>query len=447
MLTVPAPITAEATGPGGAPVSYTVTATDAVSGNLTPSCAPPSGGTFPFGTTTVSCTAADGAGNKASGQFTVTVKDTVPPAITIATLDVRVEATGADGASVTYALPTALDTVDGPVPVSCAPKPGGRFPLGRTSVNCASTDSHSNTSSASFSVDVVDTTPPVLTVPAPITVSSQGGSTVAATDSTIAAFLNGSTARDIVSGQLNATSDAPTVFPLGTTTVTFSAQDAAGNGVSAKSTVTVVTGPVAPSKPVDRTPPDDVRGLTAKVADHQLTLRWQPPHASDYDHVQVARSSTQPGATQTVIYSGSSTSLTDRRLKNGTDYRYVVVAYDHAGNRSAGVALVAAPKATLLARPADGAKVTSAPTLLWVPVSGASYYNVQLFRGTQKIFSAWPATDKLKLTPTWTYGRRLFRLSPGTYRWFVFPGFGAREDAKYGPLLGQSTFVVVRGKK
>jgi len=287
----------------------------------------------------------------------------------------------------------------------------------------------------------------VLTVPAPITVSSQGGPSVTATDSTIAAFLTGATARDIVSGGLGVTNDAPAAFPLGTTTVTFSAQDAAGNSVSARSAVTVVTQPVTPSKPVDRTPPDDVRGLTVKVGDHQLALRWQPPTAPDYDHVKITRSSAEPGAAETVIYTGSSTSLIDRRLKNGTDYRYVLVAYDQAGNRSGGVALVAAPKAILLVRPADGSKVISPPVLLWVPVAGATYYNVQLFRGKKKVFSAWPATDKLKLPSKWTYARRRFRLTPGAYRWFVFPGFGARSAAKYGPLLGQSTFVVVRGKK
>src|SRR5207245_5829827 len=129
-----------------------------------------------------------GAGNKASGQFTVTVRDTVAPVITITTLNVRVEATDAKGAFVTYTLPTAIDVVDGPVPVSCTPKPGAQFPLGRTTTNCTAADSHANTNSASFSVDVVDTTPPVLTVPTPVTVSSQGAPNVAATDSTLAGF-------------------------------------------------------------------------------------------------------------------------------------------------------------------------------------------------------------------------------------------------------------------
>ena len=72
-LTVPAPLTVNATSPAGASVPYTVTATD----NLDPApgiaCTPASGSTFPLGTTTVNCTATDKAGNSTSRNFTVTV--------------------------------------------------------------------------------------------------------------------------------------------------------------------------------------------------------------------------------------------------------------------------------------------------------------------------------------------------------------------------------------
>jgi hypothetical protein len=80
-LTLPSPITAEATGPSGAAVTFTATAFDIVSGSLTPACSPASGATFPLGTTTVMCSAADAAGNPVAGSFTVTVVDTTPPSI------------------------------------------------------------------------------------------------------------------------------------------------------------------------------------------------------------------------------------------------------------------------------------------------------------------------------------------------------------------------------
>ncbi len=57
----------------GEPVSFTVTAED--DHDLSPDvvCTPPSGSTFPRGTTLVTCTATDASGNEASCQFTVTV--------------------------------------------------------------------------------------------------------------------------------------------------------------------------------------------------------------------------------------------------------------------------------------------------------------------------------------------------------------------------------------
>lgn len=43
---------------------------------ITPICSPPSGSTFPLGTTTVNCVATDACGNTANSSFTVTVVDT-----------------------------------------------------------------------------------------------------------------------------------------------------------------------------------------------------------------------------------------------------------------------------------------------------------------------------------------------------------------------------------
>jgi hypothetical protein len=73
-----------------------------------------------------------------------------------------VEATGPYGATVTWPSPTAEDDRDGPVPVTCAPPSGSVFPLGPTAVACSATDSAGNGASATFDVEVVDTTPPVI---------------------------------------------------------------------------------------------------------------------------------------------------------------------------------------------------------------------------------------------------------------------------------------------
>jgi hypothetical protein len=78
VLTLPGNIAGVATGPAGAMVSFTVTALDNVNGSVPVTCTPPSGSTFPIGTTTVNCSAQDAAGNVASSNFTVTVIHSAP---------------------------------------------------------------------------------------------------------------------------------------------------------------------------------------------------------------------------------------------------------------------------------------------------------------------------------------------------------------------------------
>jgi alpha/beta hydrolase family protein/HYR domain-containing protein len=82
VLTVPANITAEATGPSGAAVTFSATATDNWDPNPNVVCTPRSGSTFPLGLTTVQCTATDASGNAANGSFTVTVAQPLNPGTT-----------------------------------------------------------------------------------------------------------------------------------------------------------------------------------------------------------------------------------------------------------------------------------------------------------------------------------------------------------------------------
>jgi len=73
VLSLPSDITAQATGPSGAVVTFSATAEDAVDGVVPVVCIPASGSTFPLGTTKVDCSATDTSGNKATGSFKVTV--------------------------------------------------------------------------------------------------------------------------------------------------------------------------------------------------------------------------------------------------------------------------------------------------------------------------------------------------------------------------------------
>lgn len=86
--------------------------------------------------------------------------DTTPPVMVLPG-DLVVEATSANGAVVTFDT-SASDEKDGPVGVSCSHTSGSLFPLGVTRVDCSASDSHGNTVEQSFTVTVVDTTPPAI---------------------------------------------------------------------------------------------------------------------------------------------------------------------------------------------------------------------------------------------------------------------------------------------
>jgi hypothetical protein len=75
-------------------------------------------------------------------------------------------------------------------------------------------------------------------------------------------------------------------------------------------------------------------------------------------------------------------------------------------------------------------------------VRGATFYNVQLYRGGTKVLSAWPRHSRVKLAKRWAYRGRSYTLEKGRYRWYVWPGFGRQTRGRYGQLLGQSTSSV-----
>jgi hypothetical protein len=245
VVSVPADMTVEATGPSGATVGYVASAMDNVDGAITPTCAPASGSTFPLGTTPVTCTATDAAGNTGSASFDVAVVDTTGPAIS-GLSNLTVEAQDSSGATVTFA-PTATDLVDGPRPVSCSPPSGSTFSIGTDSVSCTSQDATGNTTFGTFDVIVEDTTDPVLTLPADITAEATGpgGAPVSYTAS----------AADSVDGSITPVCAPPSgsTFPLGNTIVSCTATDAAGNDTTGTFTVSVVD-----TTPPVLTVPDDM---------------------------------------------------------------------------------------------------------------------------------------------------------------------------------------------
>lgn len=219
-LSLPGRTTAEATGPNGATVTYAASASDAVDGSVTPSCTPGSGSTFSVGTTTVTCSATDKAGNTASGSFDVAVTDNTAPVLSVK--DVTAEATSAAGAAVKYTA-TATDLVDGGTAVTCSAESGSTFKLGATVVACNTADNAGNKASADFTVTVQDTKAPVMSNLSDVNLTATSASGAVATYSP--------TATDAVDGSVAAdcTPASGSTFALGTTHVSCTATDKAKN--------------------------------------------------------------------------------------------------------------------------------------------------------------------------------------------------------------------------
>lgn len=246
VLTVPPDLTAEASGPDGAAVTYEASAIDVIDGPLTPTCTPSSGSTFVIGTTVVHCVAHDRSGNAGMGEFRITVADTVAPVIHTPA-DFSVEATGSRGARIDYVV-TATDAVDGIVAASCTPASGSVFARGDTAVTCTASDTANNISAATFTVSVLDRVGPTLHLPDDMTAEATGPKG--------AVVRFDVTATDLVDGEVPASCRpaSGTMFALGTTTVTCWADDTDGNHTTGSFTVDVAdTTPPLLIMPTDRT--------------------------------------------------------------------------------------------------------------------------------------------------------------------------------------------------
>jgi hypothetical protein len=463
-----APITVEATSGSGASVSFTVTATDAIDPSPAVTCTPPSGSTFPVGTTHVSCTAKDGAGNTSAAMvFDVNVRDTTPPVLSLVPGDITDEANSPQGSKEDFGIPVAVDIVDGPIPnVGCTPAPKSTFPLGQTTVTCSTSDRAGNPASATFKVTIVDTTPPVLIPPGDMSVYATTDAGTDAGDPGPKAFVNGYHVDDIADAHPNVIADNPQFFTVGTTVVHYTATDASGNKTLGQATLTVLpkpapgTTPPPLPPPKDNRPPGNVTSVVAKAGDGKIIMSWKNPTDADFDHVEITRTSgTGSGATKTIVYQGKATTATIKGLANDVQARFVISCVDKNGNHSAGVAVVGTPKRAFLRTPADGASLKVIPKqFVWLPDPKATYYNVQLYLGSslvaestsqtsKKVLSVFPVRSPYKFKSPWKWEGKSYKMTKGTYTWYVWPGYGDRAAVNYGRLLGSATFKLTVNPK
>jgi hypothetical protein len=121
-------------------------------GAITVVTSPPSGSSFAVGTTTVTITATDVAGNVSTCQTTVNVRDVTAPQMGACPANIQTVALVGASRVVTFARPTATDACS--ATVTCSPDTGSTFAVGTTTVTCTATDASSNQSSCSFTVTV-----------------------------------------------------------------------------------------------------------------------------------------------------------------------------------------------------------------------------------------------------------------------------------------------------
>ena len=183
---------------------------------------------FPFGETIVTWVATDQSGNQLTQTQSVNVIDTKKPIILVPS-DMEIEAIGIDtkiddlGELITEDI-SEIDSVSNDAPES--------FPLGETVVTWTATDTSGNTASDTQLVTVLDTTVPSIDMPENIVMEATG-----LHDNIVK--LDTITADDNV-GVILITNDAPPMFDLGVTIVSWTISDNAGNAATAQQQVSLV---------------------------------------------------------------------------------------------------------------------------------------------------------------------------------------------------------------
>ena len=220
---------------------------------------------------------------------------TVPASITITVASGVTSVLATDTAISTFLnAATATDNIDSSVTVTHnAP---ASFVLGVTTVTFTATDVATNNSTATATVTInvqaptPDTTAPVVTAPANITVAANQAAA-------ITAFLNGATATDNIDGTVAVTHNAPLPLSVGAHLITFSATDAASNTGTASATITVIAPPVS-TTPFTISFPGYVAGATcdaSKLTDPLFSNYFFAPY-------QWTQFTTDPGAVIEVFF-------------------------------------------------------------------------------------------------------------------------------------------------
>lgn len=196
----------------------------------------PSGSFFPVGTTTNTFKVTDAAGNMSTCSFTVRVNDVQAPVFNNCPGNItQVNDPGVCGAVVSWPKITASDNCPGVVVTFVSGMASGSlFAVGTTTVVYKATDAAGNMTSCTFNVVVLDNENPSITCPANVVKNND----INKCSATIA-YIGSANATDNCGVKTLSNNSTGPVFPVGVTTVTWTAIDAAGNDVTCQQTITV----------------------------------------------------------------------------------------------------------------------------------------------------------------------------------------------------------------
>lgn len=256
------------TGLCGAIVSWTTpTITDNCSFTLINTANP--NDTFPVGLTFVNYTATDPSGNTTVCNFSVTVNDTESPIISGCPSDTTISANANCQGIYSWVIPTVADNCPNPTLTSNLPS-GAPLPIGTNTIHYFATDAAGNQDSCSFTVTVIDNTAPIfISCPTNITLNANANCQAVGSWTLPVATDN---CPNVI---LSSTSDIGDIFYVGTTPVTYTATDGAGNTATCNFSVTVI----------DNTPPvinNCPANITLNLKTHcDTTVIWNIPTVSD----------------------------------------------------------------------------------------------------------------------------------------------------------------------
>ena len=121
--------------------------------------------------------------------------------------------------------------------------------------------------------------------------------------------------------------------------------------------------------------------------------------------------------------------------------RSTVEETDDAEVEPSGLPGIRMPTAPLFA-PDSGQHVVTAPPLAWDPVANATGYRLRVYRNGTLVFDSVTRELGATLGRHWRFRSHEVTLSPGTYRWYVWP-IPQNARRPLGPLLKASWFRVV----